>query len=141
MKTISSMAGLSEYGIDPLTGEACSLMYRVLCDLTAAGKQIVERALGVEIKSENWNSGADNDPHLASVMVAPEMVMPLPVFALLESGCTEVWLGDSSVLGVERDDNQAQVEFMKNHLKVRRRFAYAGPHQDRNQHQMSDRVR
>jgi len=141
MKTISGLAGLSEYGIFPLTGEACSLMYRVLCDLTAQGKTTVEKALGVEINSENWNCGAESDPHVASAMLAPEMVVPLAVFALLEAGCSEVWVGNGSVLGVEHNDGEDQVAFMKEHLKVRRRLAYHGPHKDRNRHQMSGRIR
>jgi len=141
MKTISGLAGLSEFGVVPLTGEACSLMYRTLCDLTAAGKATVERALGVAIQSENWNRGADSDPHIASLMVAPEMVLSLGIFALLEAGCTEVWLGDDTVLGVEADDIEEHVAFMNEHLNARRRFAYSGPYKDRNQHQMSGRIR
>ena len=141
MKTISRLAELSEYGIVPLTGEACSLMYRVLCDLTASGRAIVQRLLGVEIQSENWNCGAESNPHVASIMLSAEMVVPLAVFALLESGCTEVWLGDGSVLGVEPDDNEEQIASMKQYLKARRRFTYRGPHKDRNRHQMSGRVR
>ena len=41
MKIISTSAALAEFGIEPLTGEACSLMYRILCDLTAKGKDYV----------------------------------------------------------------------------------------------------
>ena len=42
MKTISSWDDLKAYGIDPLTAEACGLGYRLLCDLTAEGKKILE---------------------------------------------------------------------------------------------------
>lgn len=47
MKTIHSWDDLSKYGIVPLTGEACGLMYRILCDVTARGKRLVEKALSV----------------------------------------------------------------------------------------------
>ena len=90
MKTISHWDGLREFGIDLLTGEACSLMYRLLCDLTQNGKRIVERCLSVQIQSENWNGGSKDDPHVASIMLTQEMFVPLAVFALLESGCREV---------------------------------------------------
>jgi hypothetical protein len=70
MKTVSHWDALREYGIDVLTGEACSLMYRILCDLTLNGKRIVERCLSVHIESENWNSGSKEDPHVASSVVA-----------------------------------------------------------------------
>jgi len=141
MKTVAGWPDLEPFGIVALTGEACSLMYRLLCDLTAQGKRIVERCLSVRITSENWNAGSANDPHVASIMLTHEMLTPLAVFALLESGCREVWVTDSAAIGVETDDGEDEVERMKEGYKPRRRFAYHGPHRDRNLHQMSGRVR
>ena len=140
MKTVSHWDGLREFGIDLLTGEACSLMYRLLCDLTQSGKRIVERCLSVQIQSENWNSGSKEDPHVASIMLTHEMLVPLAVFALLESGCREVWVTDRIAIGVEPDDSDDEVERMKRVHKPVRRFAFHGRFQDRNQHQMSGRV-
>ena len=94
MKIIPNWDALHEYGVIALTGEACSLMYRILCDLTENGKRVVQRCLGVEIQSESWNHGSDADPHVASIMLTQEMLVPLAVFALLESGCREVWVTD-----------------------------------------------
>ena len=34
MKTITCWNDLTAYGISPLTGEACGLMYRILFDVT-----------------------------------------------------------------------------------------------------------
>ena len=140
MKTVSHWDALREYGIDVLTGEACSLMYRILCDLTQNGKRIVERCLSVQIESENWNSGSKEDPHVAAIMLTHEMLVPLAVFALLESGCREVWVTDRAAIGVDPDDSEDDVERMKRVYKPVRRFAYHGPFRDRNQHQMSGRV-
>jgi hypothetical protein len=140
MKTIANWDALRPYGIDLLTGEACSLMYRLLCDLTQSGKRIVERCLSVQVQSENWNSGSTDDPHVASIMLTREMLVPLAVFALLENGCREVWATDSAAIGVEADDGDEEVERMKRFSKPIRRFAYHGPFQDRNRHQMSGRV-
>ncbi len=140
MKTIARWSDLETLGINPLTGEACSLGYRILCDLTARGKAIVERCLSVEIRSGNWNSGSKDDPHVASIMLTVEMLQPLAVFALLESGCGEVWITDRAVFGIEAGDSEEQVDTMKRCHKPSRRFAYDGPFQDRNQHQMSGRV-
>ena len=39
MKSIRCWDDLSPFGIVPLTGEACGLSYRILCDVTAAGKE------------------------------------------------------------------------------------------------------
>jgi hypothetical protein len=141
MITVTSWNDLRPYGIDLLTGEACSLMYRLLCDLTEQGKRIVERCLSVEIQSENWNSGSQDDPHVASIMLTQEMLVPLAVFALLESGCHEVWTTDRTVIGIEPTDTADQVERVRRVYKLQRRFSYHGPFQDRNQHQMSGRVR
>ena len=51
MKIVSSWDHLRPYGIDLLTGEACSLMYRLLCDLTQSGKSIVERCHELRLSS------------------------------------------------------------------------------------------
>lgn len=140
MKVISTLAGLEEFGVVVLTGEACSLMYRVLCDLTQQGKNIVEKCLSVQIRSEPWNSGSKERPHVASIMVTQDMIVPLAVFALLESGCREVWTTNLIAIGVEPQDTDVDVERMKEVYRLCRRFAYQGPFQDRNQHQMSGRV-
>ncbi len=73
-------------------------------------------------------------------MLTHEMLVPLAVFALLESGCREVWVTDRAAIGVDSDDSEDDVERMKHVYKLVRRFAYHGPFQDRNQHQMSGRV-
>ena len=87
MKTISSWNDLSQYGIKLLTGEACGLSYRLLCDLTEHGKHVIEKCLDTKIQlTEPWNSGA-----IGSILLPPEMLVPLGIFALLESGCKEVW--------------------------------------------------
>lgn len=95
----------------------------------------------MQIQSENWNHGSEADPHVASAMLTHEMLMPLAVFALLESGCREVWITDGTAIGIEPSDTTDQVERLKQVYKLQRRFAYHGPFQDRNQHQMSGRVR
>jgi len=139
MKTIASWDHLRAYGINALTGEACSLMYRLLCDITEDGKRLIEKCLSCELRPpENWNSGA-----IGSIMLTPEMLVPIAVFALLEAGCREVYVVGNAVVGIEESDRDAEVEqFLRVHGDaVRRRFAYHGPLQDRNQHQMSGRVR
>ena len=145
MKSINCWNDLARYGIDPLTGEACGLTYRLLCDVTAQGKKTLEKALGVAQLGlhENWNRGSADDPHVGCVMLAPEVLTLVGVFALLESGCCEVWLTKGNELvGFEASDSPEQVESFKagyaNDLK--RRFAYAGTMGDRNQHVMSGRV-
>ena len=47
MKSIRCWDDLSTHGIIPLTGEACGLSYRILCDVTARGKKTLEKALSI----------------------------------------------------------------------------------------------
>ena len=108
MKTISCFNDLMAFGIEPLTGESCGLSYRILCDVTEAGRRVLAQALGIPNLAlpGNWNRGSDADPHIGSVMLAYEMLTPIAVFALLETGCTEVWLvRDGGVIGIEPDDS------------------------------------
>ena len=144
MKTISNWDDLRPHGIIALTGEACGLGYRLLCDLTERGQRLIEKALGCGLNpAGNWNCGSETDPHVGSVMLARELLPVLGVFALLDSGCIEVLLtSDGTVYGIERDDHGGDLEsfvnFHSHHL--RRRLAYRGTAGDRNVHQMSGRV-
>jgi len=145
MKTITCWDDLSRHGIVPLTGEACGLMLRILCDVTAHGKKILEKALDVaDLRlHENWNQGTDGNPHVGSIMLSREFLPFLGVFALLEAGCPEVWLTKSNALvGIERADEQEEVErFKRFHADdLARRFAYSGTAGDRNEHVMSGRI-
>ena len=58
MKSIRCWDDLSKHGIIPLTGEACGLSYRILCDVTAtgqenAGKGIERRPIDASRKLES----------------------------------------------------------------------------------------
>ncbi len=141
MKAVTSWTALEPFGIVVLTGEACALGYRILCDLTEKGKRTVERCLSVEISSESWNSGSNEDRHVASIMLTQEMLVPLAVFALLDSGCREVWTTQYAAFGVEDGDSEEDVSRLRQSQKMQRRFSFHGPFQDRNQHLMSGRVR
>ena len=145
MNTISSWDDLSSYGIIPLTGEACGLMYRILFDVTAQGKKILEKAFEVSRLElhENWNHGTDADPHVGSIMLAREVLPFVGIFALLEDGCIEVWLTKGgSLIGIERTDLAEDVERFKEFhgSNLVRRFAYSGTAGDRNEHMMSGRI-
>ena len=90
MLIVRSWNYLKNFGIDCLTGEACGLSMRLLCDLTDQGKRIVEKALDVKIQPpEAWNSG--DPPHIGCIMFPLELFPTLAVFCLLEVGCKEVF--------------------------------------------------
>ena len=106
MRHINSWNDLRAYGIMPLTWEACGLSYRLLCDVTEHGKQILEKCLDVRITpAEPWNRDA-----VGSIMLPHEMLIPLGIFALLQSGCTEVWRNGDALLGIEPNDPHQLIE-------------------------------
>jgi hypothetical protein len=146
MKTIEKWDDLREYGIEALTSEACGLGYRLLCDVTAKGKKILEKCLGLRDLGAQpaWNCGSADDPHIGSVMLALSMLVPIGIFALLESNCTAVWLQRNDTLrGFEADDDQESIEWWKEFTRgsLVRTFAYRGTAGDRNIHVMSGRAR
>jgi hypothetical protein len=142
MKTISGWRDLEPFGIDALTGEACGLMYRLLCDVTEPGRRIIETCLGCRITpAEPWNRGTDESPHIGSVMLSLDFLLPLGVFALLENGCRTVWLmEDRTLLGFEPDDSPESVPGDLQTRRIVRTFSYGGTAGDRNVHAMSGRV-
>ena len=97
MKSIACWEDLNEFGIVPLTGEACGLMYRILCDVTPLRRDRPREEDGGEgarpargqapRKLESGLGG--RPPHNGSVMLGPELLSFLGVFALLEAGCRE----------------------------------------------------
>ena len=147
MQKITCWDDLRPYGIDMLTGEACGLSYRLLCDVTEKGKHTIQIALGIANLDlhDSWNRGDSNDPHIGSLMVVPELLVPLSVFALLESGCREVYRTKSDgLLGIEPADDPQRVDAVKRFHAENgnfvRRYAYAGTAGDRNRHEMSGRI-
>lgn len=102
MKKIDCWQDLEPFGIDPLTGEACGYAMRLLCDVTAAGRDLIQRLLGgnVEIRpGSNWNGGSANDPHVGSVLLPRGILPDLAAFALLSTtyGTAVVTMSDGSV--------------------------------------------
>src|SRR5262245_12990411 len=107
MKTIDCLDDLTAFGVEPLTGEACGLMYRILCDVTDKGRRVIQKCFGFPDLSlaAPWNSGTEKEPHTGSLMLAREMLVPIGIFALLEAGCNEVWLlKDGGLVGIETTD-------------------------------------
>lgn len=145
MRLIHCWNDLQSYGIIVLTGEACGLMYRLLCDVTEPGHQILGKCLGIpDLRlAEPWNRGSADDPHVGSILLTPQMRVPIAIFALLETGCTECWLyADGSLRGIEADDPPALIDAVRqmNLQPLVRTFRYGGTAADRNVHLMSGRV-
>lgn len=89
MREIQCFRDLEQFGIDALTGEACGYAMRLLCDVTAEGKRLIELYLGGTIvvrEGTNWNGGSEADPHVGSVLLPREgFVGPFGAFCLLQT--------------------------------------------------------
>lgn len=143
MKSVNKWNDLIPYGIDMLTGEACGLSYRLLCDVTDKGRNLIKKLFGMPDLSlaAPWNGGSEKEPHTGSIMLTQSMLVPLGVFALLEAGCTEVWLCEGEALiGIEPGDRPDEVKVWREYTKVVRTFSYRGTAGDRNVHVMSGRI-
>jgi hypothetical protein len=143
MKLVAKWDDLAKFGIEPLTGESCGLGYRILCDLTDQGRLILEKCLGAAslVPHLQWNPGTKDAPHTGSLLLAPEMLPAISVFALLESGCKEVWRTKEGIcLGIEAKDSPDELEALKTCQGPMRRFAYRGTAGDRNVHVLSGRI-
>lgn len=88
MKVIGGLRDLVDYGIDPLTGEADGLGFRVLCDVSERGLRLLNLAYGAEFKlAEPWNRGRPGHESVGSLMLTHDAHMLLGIFALLEDHC------------------------------------------------------
>ena len=146
MKKIHCWDDLTPFGIEILTAEACGVSYRYLCDVTEKGRKVLSVAFGIPnfTLAEAWNRGSDAEPHVGSIMLSHCMLTPVGVFALLESGCKEVWLYTSGgLLGIDPGDRIADITLVNAFVKKDdfvRKFSYGGTAGSRNQHVMSGRI-
>jgi len=96
MKQITGIQGLSDYGFNILTGEACNLGLRLLVDLDKRALKIYCRAYGLRAFEGNEfdNSQSFSPPWnrkgVVSVMMNHRDYGTLAIFALLEN-CHTVW--------------------------------------------------
>lgn len=144
MRRITCWNDVSSLGIVPLTGEACGLNYRILFDVTEQGRHILGTCFGIPHLqlAEAWNRGGTENPHVGSILLSREMLVPVGIFALLETGCTEVWQdADGSLLGIEKCDSPEHIATVKrvHQPSLVRTYRYGGTAGDRNIHVMSGR--
>lgn len=85
-KAINNPSDLEQYGIFLLTGEACKLSARILCDVNENGARIIRDVFGLPHDSylrANWNysKGA-----VGSVMIPHVMLPMLAAYCLIDDG-------------------------------------------------------
>lgn len=98
---------LQKYGINFLTGEACSYGTRVLCDLNEDGVKVVSSWLGIKEDSfpANWNSKVNGKPAVASFLLPLGCLRELFLWVLIHVEKYEVVLDmqHSDMVGMNKD--------------------------------------
>ena len=167
MQAIKCWRDLEEYGIDALTGESCGYAMRLLCDVTASGKAILESFFGGNVTIEpgsNWNSGSANDPHVGSILLPRSILVDLGAFCLLHRVpedsmvvCVMDHVADGTGYAAryaradiehmrelwQRDDDKPFEQLFERWARVRVRRWYKRPSESvvgRNRHAMSGRT-
>lgn len=100
MITVTFSTMPDHLGINPLTGEACALSMRILCDMNAEGAALMREYLGLPFDcalSPAWNSTVNGKPSVASVMIERSAFPALVHFALLRKGFRYVYGRDDAV--------------------------------------------
>lgn len=123
---------LINFGVNPLTGEACAYGLRILCDASQEGVALLTQFLGTATLalSPNWNSRVGERPAVASVLLPRETLRPLHVFALLQQGHDFVTVDDPTGYTKEEWDRYPDPK----------PAAIRNPQRQRNTHEMSGRT-
>lgn len=108
MLTITYSTMPEHLGINPLTGEACALSMRILCDVNADGAALMREYLGLPLDcalSPAWNSTVGGKPAVASVMIERRAFPALVHFALMRAGWQYIYGHDDSADASGFDDS------------------------------------
>lgn len=81
-KTLHDMHDLKEYGIEQLTGEACGIGLRVLCDLSPDGVALIEEFLSVKLDDQNNSWNHQSQTGWKSIMLPYSIFNDLMVYVL-----------------------------------------------------------
>jgi hypothetical protein len=103
-----------QLGVNVLTSESCAYSMRLLCDVNAAGRELVIDYFGLRpdtVLAESWNSMVNGVPSVGSVMLHRNSLPQLARFALCRAGALAyVVMPDDQTLGVFDADLLTQYE-------------------------------
>lgn len=154
MKTLHDAHALTDYGLNPLTGEADAYSRRTLCDLSNEGIILLTAYFGLSHTLEaarafpkNYNSSVGDKPAVASVMLARGTMDDLMIFALLHVDQFDYVMQTPGGYAGFNDGDQYGERYLHQGLPEGYRLHYNAakrctqPHVgDRNVHAMSGRV-
>ena len=144
MKTYS-YKDMIKFGINPLTGEACSFSKRILCDLSEEGVELLSEYFGIKSEAfpENWNSKVGREEAVASVMIDRNAFNDIMIFALMLRGWHYIIVRDFCYITVTNEESEMQQwhDLNMEGIKIIRNYHYSTQPRmgSRNVHQMSGR--
>ncbi len=120
MITINKLTDLERFGIFPLTGERDNLQYRMLCDVSARGKNLLREVYLMDANDDAWNSSTNGEKHIASVMLPYGAWSDIAPIGLLDACHTVFAVDNGTVFGMQRnegiriDDSGEAYEYTQN---------------------------
>lgn len=83
---------LEQFGVNPLTGEACSFGMRTLCDVNKAGLDLVTEFFSADSMNlhPNWNTKVNGEPSIGAIMLTRGTMRDLAQFAFFRAGAIAV---------------------------------------------------
>jgi hypothetical protein len=148
--SVSGFKGLTQFGINSLTGESCAYGMRMLCDVSDDGRALLADYFGMPSISlePNWNSVVGDQPATGSIMLAHDIVRSLAQFAFFRRGALAVLITEHEVNGIFTSERVQQYrDFIEHYpntghsLRVNHALSSAAPMVgSRNIHAMSSRA-
>ena len=83
-KRIRDWRDLEEYGVHSLTGEACGIGIRLLCDLSPEGVTLMEQFLSIKMTEQNNSWNHSGSAGWKSIMMPRGLFKELVVFCLMQ---------------------------------------------------------
>lgn len=109
MRTMRDWNDLRHYGVNFLTGEACAVGKRLLCDVSDQGRRLLCQVFGLPPNTaftENWNSQVNGQPAIGSIFLPPSLFTFISAMIFLETGCKcAVAVENGQVIGIDPDDD------------------------------------
>jgi hypothetical protein len=113
--TINNWDHLEHFGIRALTGEACSYMMRILCDVNEDGRLGILDYLSLPVDTVltgPWNSQVNGNPSVGCIMLHRDCLSALAEFMLRRAGAKALVRSQSSgsIVGLFTDERVTQYE-------------------------------
>jgi hypothetical protein len=149
MINVNSLQDLRQFGVNTLTGEACRLGMRLLCDLSEQGEELVCEFLGLPYGTElapNWNTTVGDQPAKSSIMLTRDSLWELAKFAMLKDHDMVMQRGVSGTLSAfNYDDPRASaaeslISSLDNWTIFRNPYRSGNSSGTRNTHEMTGRT-